>query len=114
METPMDDRIWKQGAAGALCIVAGMLLLGAQAGWWSVGSLTRWWPLVIVALGIHRGVSTRDGFLWIGWGTLLLLWSTHVWSWRESWPLVLVLHGVAMIVWPARGCRTRRDGSRVG
>jgi len=110
----MNDRTWKQGAAGAFCIAAGMLLLGAQAGWWSVGSLTRWWPIGIVALGIHRGGFTRDGFIWIGWGTLLLLWSTHVLRWQESWPLVLVLYGVALVVWPSRRCGTRRDGSRVG
>ncbi len=109
----MNDRTWKQGLAGGFFIVVGTLLLGSQAGWWSIGSLARAWPLGMIAVGISRGVRTRDGFIWMGWGALLLLWSTHVWSWRESWPLLLVLYGVALVIWPSHACRVRRDGSRV-
>ena len=109
----MDDRTWRQGLTGAVFIAAGILLLGSQAGWWSLGSFVRWWPLGLVAIGVERGLRTRDGFIWVGWGVLLLSWSTHLWSWRETWPLLLVLYGVALVVWPSGGRRVRRDGSRV-
>lgn len=110
----MNDRRRTQGLKGLLFIAVGVLLLGAQAGWWEVGRLLRWWPVALIAIGVHHGVRTRDGFLWIGWGLLLLIWSTGVWSVRESWPLLLVLYGVALVVWPSCSTSVRRDGTRVG
>lgn len=110
----MDDRTLRQSLPGAACIAVGVLLLGAQAGWWNVGTVAHWWPVVVIAIGVRRGIGTHDGFLWMGWGALLLLWATGALSWRQSWPLLLVLYGAAMIVWPRRGCAAAREGSRVG
>lgn len=110
----MDNRTWRQALAGAFFIGAGMLLLGSQAGWWSLGALARWWPVGLIAVGIQRGFQRREGLLWIGWGVLLLLWSTQVLVWARTWPLVLVLYGVVLLICPSGHCRVRRDGSRVG
>lgn len=110
----MDDRTLRQILPGAVCIAVGVLLLGAQADWWKVGAVAHWWPVVLIAIGVRRGIATHDGFLWVGWGGLLLLWASGVWPLRESWPLLLVLYGVAMIGWPRRGCGVTREGSRVG
>lgn len=110
----MDDRTLRQILPGAVCIAVGVLLLGAQAGWWNVGAVASWWPLVLIAIGVRRGIGTHDGFLWIGWGGLLFLWASGALSLRESWPLLLVLYGAAMIGWPRRGCTTPREDSRVG
>jgi hypothetical protein len=99
--------------AGALFIAAGLLLLGAQVGWWAPRILADWWPVGVIAVGISRGVLVRDGFTWIGYGVLLLLWTTGVWSLRDSWPLLLVVHGLALTFWPSGNCGAGRGGSRV-
>lgn len=109
----MDDRIWKQSMAGAALVVLGCVLLGAQAGWYDIGGVTRLWPLALVVVGLSRGILTRDGFLWSGWGGLLLMWTTGVWPLGQSWPLFLVLHGLAMLFWRDAHDRQRGDGSRV-
>jgi hypothetical protein len=88
----MDRRTRMQGLKGIVFVAAGVALLGAQAGWWEAGSF----------------------LLWIGWGTVCLIWSTGVWAWRESWPLLLVMYGVALAIWPSGSTPVRRDGSRVG
>lgn len=110
----MDSRTWRQAVTGALFIGAGMLLLGSQAGWWSLGALGRLWPLGLMAVGFQRGLRQREGLLWMGWGVLLLLWSTRVLVWVQTWPLILVLYGVVLLICPSGDCRARRDGSRVG
>lgn len=109
----MNDQTWSQTLTGGVFVAAGVLLLGAQADWWSLGALLRWWPIALVAVGVSRGVATRDGFVWIGDGGLLLLWSTGGVAWRESWPLLLVVHGLALVFWPSGRTCVRRDGSRV-
>jgi len=110
----MDDRRWSQAGRGGLLIAVGAVLIGHQAGVWDIGYLARWWPLGLIVMGLGRGVRTREGVLWMGWGGLLLLSSTQVWPWRESWPVLLVMYGVALMVWPSGCAAGRRDGSRVG
>lgn len=112
--TPMNRATRVQGVKGIAFVAAGLVLLGAQAGWWELHALLRWWPVALMAMGVARGAWTRDGFLWIGWGALCLIWSMGVWTWRESWPLLLVLYGVALVLWPSCSASVRRDGSRVG
>ena len=77
--------------------------MGSQAGWYRLGDVTRLWPLALLVVGVRRGPLTRDGFLWIGWGALLLTWSIGLWSFHQSWPLLLVLYGVAMVAFGASG-----------
>lgn len=110
----MNHRTRMQGLKGIVFVAAGVALFGAQTGWWEAAAFLRWWPLALIAMGVARGGRTRDGFLWIGWGTVCLTWSTGVWTWRESWPLLLVVYGVALAVWPSCSTPVRRDGSRVG
>ena len=110
----MDERFWRQGVAGGILIVIGAVLLGSQAGWYDIGGVAGLWPVVLMVVGVRRGVGTREGFLWTGWGTVLLMWTTGVWALAHSWPLLIVLHGLAIMMWPAGCTGARRDGSRVG
>lgn len=109
----MNSRSWQHTVVGALLICAGMLLLGSQAGWWHIDSIFELWPLALVGIGLQRGVLHREGVLWVGWGVVLLLWSTHMLDWWRTWPLLVVLYGIALVMCPSGSCRVRRDGSRV-
>jgi hypothetical protein len=110
----MNSRSWRHTIVGALFICAGMLLLGSQAGWWQIDSIFDLWPLALVGVGLQRGFPHRGGLLWVGWGVLLLLWSMHVLELSHTWPLIVVLYGIAMVMCQTGSCRVRRDGSRVG
>ena len=101
----MDPKVAKQTRTGVAFIAAGLLLLLLQLGIRPGDVVHRWWPIGLVVLGVGRGPFTRDGFTWIGSGVIILLWTTQVLDWRDSWPLMLVLHGVALTIWSS-GRRT--------
>lgn len=102
--------ISRQTMAGSLFILAGLLLLGVQAGVLPGQIPWRWWPIGLVVAGVAHGPLTRDGFAWIGWGVLLLLWTTGVLSWGQAWPLALIIHGGMLVFWPNAGCGRRKVG----
>ena len=107
----MDNRI-ATIVAGGLAIAIGLQLLGEQAGWWQDGALWRFWPIVLIGLGLRRGVTTGSGLLWTGYGVLLLCWTTGLWPIRESWPLLLVLYGVVLLRGRACGGARARTGRK--
>lgn len=92
---------------GGLLIAVGLQMLGEQSGWWEAGWLWRLWPVALVAVGLRRGAAGADGILWIGYGLVLVLWTTGVWLLRDSWPLLLVLHGVVILT--GRRCGPGRN-----
>jgi hypothetical protein len=103
---------------GGLLIVAGLQTLLNQAGVWDGVSILALWPLALVAVGVKRGATTGPGILWIGYGVVLLLSSLGVWALRDSWPILLVLHGVVLLTGrPLCGGARRpmgRNGLHVG
>jgi hypothetical protein len=109
----MNPDIAKQTRTGIVFIAAGVLLLLLQLGLHPGDIVHKWWPLALVAFGTYRGPLTPDGFKWIGYGVIILLWTTQVLDWRESWPLVLVLHGAALTIWSSGHRTCREDGPHV-
>ncbi len=72
------------------------------------------WPLVVIAFGVIRLVSTderrkRAGALVLtAVGCWLLINSLEIYGldWGESWPILLILIGLAKIILPERGQRS--------
>jgi len=82
------------------------------------GSVLRFWPLILIAIGLQQFFNPREhvggrrvpvnGIIWMAIGTLLLLNSfdlLHVSIWRLFWPAVLIALGVRLMMRP--GLRTR-------
>jgi len=89
------------------------------------GSVLRFWPLILIAVGLQQFFNPREhvagrrvpvnGIVWMAIGTLLLLNSfdlLHVSIWRLFWPAVLIAFGVRLMMRP--GLRTRRASSTPG
>lgn len=109
----MHTRFSRSAVVGVAFIAVGLLLFGAQVDLWPAPDVVRLWPVALVAIGVRRGARTRDGFVWIGYGAVLLLSTFGVMALRVSWPLLIVVHGASMLLAPGSACGHRKDVSRV-
>jgi predicted membrane protein len=109
-----DGRI----VTGAILIGLGVIYTLDSFGVLYAGHVFRYWPLILVGIGITKvfqsSLSTQrtGGFVLIGIGTVLLLWTLHV-SWfrmREVWPILLLLVG-GSLVWQALSRRSPLDAA---
>ena len=100
-----DDRAGSV-TAGLIMVTVGVLFLTGQLGLADIGTLWRYWPLGLIAVGITHIVMGRDGDQW-GSGVsnvflgLVFLAINFGWmdlSWRTGWPLILVAIGATMVV----------------
>lgn len=87
----------------------GTIFILEQLGIMEVGNIWRFWPVLIILVGVSkvfqsRGAGITGGIFFISVGTAFLLQSLHVLSldWRLLWPGLLVFAGLAMAV---RGVR---------
>ena len=111
-------RPFGQVAAGMVLVAVGILFFGAQIDLWDGWSFRRLWPIILVVVGLGEAVAPRKpsdryrGWLIVTAGVVLLLHTLSILSLRESWPLFLVLNGVAILVgaWVGRSA-CRQEGS---
>lgn len=103
-------------AWGVVLVGFGMLLLLDRLDLLYLERYWRYWPLILVALGVislagARTVEKRRSALWLlGIGLWLLVNTLELFGfwWNDSWPLVVMLAGVVDLVQP------KRRGSRWG
>ena len=89
-------------AAGIILIVLGTLFLLGHMGYVDTGRLWKFWPLIIVVVGLVKFIKERShvgGAITVVVGVLLLLnqFGYLQLSWGSLWPLVLIAAGIAMI-----------------
>ena len=107
----MDNRQASQLTTGAIITVVGLLLLAGQldSGW----HFGRLWPLILVAMGVGRYLTTTaDGcrgnggwFLFLG--GIFLLHTFRIFTLNNSWPLFVVFGGLMMVL--GRGEESKRQ-----
>lgn len=99
--------------SGVVAIVIGGLFLLDHAGYLHIGNLWRFWPLILVFIGVRgmiwpetsrcgggasaRGVTIGSGITLI-WGLLLLAASFGYLAWSAMWPWFLIGLGL-LLVW---------------
>jgi hypothetical protein len=98
---------------GLSIVAAGLVYLAETAGWLDAGdTISRWWPVVLVALGLVQLSADRDN--WIGPAVLIVVGLVLLGlrldvlgddAWRYLWPLALIGFGTWVLV--GRG---RREG----
>ena len=90
---------------GVLAIIIGGLFLLDNAGYIHVGNLWRFWPIILIILGIN-GLIQKDarcgrGVVGSGitliWGILLLAASFGYIGWAHMWPWFLIGLGLLLI-----------------
>lgn len=99
--------------AGAILILLGVVYALDSFGVWNAGDIGRFWPLILIGVGITRLFSSRfapqrtAGFILIGLGAIFLLRTLHVvyFHARDVWPFILLLIGGGL-VWQALSRRS--------
>jgi hypothetical protein len=95
---------------GLVIVLLGAIFLADNLGFVDVGSIGRFWPAILILLGIGSIVRPghRRGGAWLLFlGVLFFLHTFDVFRLRDSWPLFIVAAGVGMI-W--RSFPRRRPG----
>jgi predicted membrane protein len=89
---------------GLSIMTAGLALALDSLGILDAGAVLRWWPLVIVAVGVAKLTSTNDdrqrGLVWIAVGAGFLLVTLGRMSFLGVWAMLLLFIG-ANVVWRA-------------
>ncbi|MFH1574896.1 MAG: DUF5668 domain-containing protein [Acidobacteriota bacterium] len=102
---------------GVLILIAGVIFLLDNLGIVEEESYLRYWPAILIAIGIPKVMQSRDtaglfvGFLFMGLGTILLLDNLRfirfdVW---DFWPLILVFIGGSLILRAFFGGESQAD-----
>jgi len=95
---------------GALLLIFGTMLLLDNMAVVELGSIWRYWPFLIVAVGVGKFLQAekpserRDGAWWIFIGLWLYvsIFEVFGFGFRESWPFLIIAWGVG-IVWKSFG-----------
>jgi len=108
----MNQHLSKQStrriALGALLLLLGVAFLLHNFYLIDVGPVWRYWPLIIVALGLSKLVladtprERRRGIWWTFIGLWLFVSVAHVFglTFHDSWPILLIGWGISL-VWRA-------------
>ena len=96
--------------AGLLLIALGALFLAGTLGTIDVGTLIRrWWPLVLVIVGVERLLLAphhrTGGFTVLAIGAVLLAFTLGAVSWQwigRFWPVLLIGFGLWLVLRPRR------------
>ena len=102
---------------GAIFILVGLAFLLDQLGMISIGSIWRFWPMLVVFAGVMHFLSQRRA-----WGVLLMfagvilqlnqLGITHF-GWGALWPMMLIAVGL-FVMWGSLQWRSKPAASESG
>ncbi len=101
--------------SGVVFVTIGMAFLLGNMGFIDVNRVVRFWPVILIALGVFRLVESRDDYgestaiFWIVIGGLFLLGSLGILrvAFRDLWPVLLIGAGALMLWRSAVGKRQR-------
>lgn len=103
---------------GVILLTLGLLFLSGELGFGDIRSLWRYWPLVLVAIGLGKlamgeGEERLGGLTELFLGAAFLAITLHWWdlSWGSGWPLLVVAVGAAMVLRSLFAPRPRRPAS---
>src|SRR5215831_10788172 len=103
--------------SGLVFVTIGIVFLLGNMGMLDVDRVLRFWPVLLIALGVFRIIEYGDdygqssGIFWIVVGGLFLLGSLGILriALRELWPVVLIGIGALMLWRSALGRRPPRE-----
>jgi hypothetical protein len=106
--TNISPRRIAQLLAGAALLLAGLAAFLANLDLFELGAAWRYWPLVLIAVGINKVIQpadkkNRDDGIWISTiGAWLLVSNLKLFGlgYSKSWPLLILAIGIS-IVWSA-------------
>ena len=102
---------------GIIVIGIGVLFLLNSAGIADTSGLLRWWPMIIVLVGVWRLIAGKfrslfGPLLLIAIGAILQIWNLNAFDMNLGkflWPAIIIVVGIAIL---AGGARRRNRGRR--
>ena len=100
---------WRKQLMWGLALIAfGVAIFLDQMDLVDIRGLWHYWPLLLVIAGVNKmiGYPTAKDFTSGLWSVLIGLWIFAVFegmaglTWRNSWPFVIIVTGVTMILEP--------------
>ncbi len=97
---------------GFILILLGILFLLSSYEIVDLGRiLSRWWPVILIIIGLHKMVTSGSsrygaGFFLFIIGIFFLLIELGLFSWsvfRYIWPIIIILIGIKLILSPRHG-----------
>ncbi|MEK6649670.1 MAG: DUF5668 domain-containing protein [Bacteroidota bacterium] len=118
MANKLKTRFGGQVFLGILLIGLGILFLADNLYYLDIGPLWRYWPFILVLLGIQKLVNARDrdGIGAGIWPVFIGLWLfvslNHIWGldFSDSWPFLIIAWGVSVIWKSLLPSRHRQEG----
>ena len=103
--------------SGIILITIGTLFLLNRAGYVDTSTMWRYWPFVLIALGLIRLIPPTNPeriggsvmFVLMGVAFLLATWRIGVFTFANVWPLILVAVGAGIVT---RALVTNLGGGR--
>lgn len=112
----MDSKQVSQITTGAMIVVVGLVLLGAQ---FRVGlDFGKLWPVILLVLGASRFLTVNDeghrgnGSWLLLLGVLFLLNNFRILGLGDTWPLFVIFWGFMMIFGRGHGHRLTGHAAR--
>lgn len=109
------NRLSARPILGLALTVIGVVLLGDTLGVFDAERVLRFWPLVLIALGLVMLARARDGGPWFPGAVLILVGGAllleelgYLRRGFDIWPLVIILLGLAIM---SRGFRARTSSN---
>jgi hypothetical protein len=105
-------------ATGVFLILFGAALLLGELRLLSLEPLKRWWPVLLIAIGIVRlfgGPRGRFSGYWFLVGGLygaIGEWNLFGLTWSDAWPIFVIAAGLAILIsprFPQERVRARRN-----
>jgi predicted membrane protein len=101
-ETTAEVKVTPRVVLGLCVMLAGLVLALDSLGFIEAGNIFRFWPLILVAIGVVKWMSPvpqkMSAFIWIVAGVAFLLVSLGRMSFGGVWAMILFLVG-ANIAW---------------
>lgn len=102
--------------SGVVLLVIGVLFLLGNMGYVNTDEMLRFWPVILIALGVMKLVESHDqfrsgaGIFWIVIGSLFLIGNLHILriAMHDLWPVVLIGFGCLML-WRSAMFRRERE-----
>lgn len=110
MTAETASRITGRVVLGAVLILFGIVFLLDNLGVMDAGTVLRFWPLILIAIGLVKVLQPREhghralgvGMIAIGLFFLLQMFAVLDWDFGDLWPVVLVVLG-AVVIWRSLG-----------